>query len=171
MPDPTYIAPGPYPVGHTSFDQNGTTSQAITNVASPPVGSVGPSAGAGGTAVQYLTIEQQTLTASASVEVNSYLLCRKVKLVSLMVDLQVGATLEIWLGDVKAIEFTADADAQYVYNSTGAPIDTSYSVELSLDADEYTIQEGDQNVQVSFAVNSGSASTATRGTLAVEVTL
>jgi len=42
MPDPTYIAKGPYPYGHTSFDQNGTTSQAITNVASPPVGSVGP---------------------------------------------------------------------------------------------------------------------------------
>jgi hypothetical protein len=42
MPDPTYIQKGPYPYGHTSFDQNGTTSQAITNIAEPPVGSVGP---------------------------------------------------------------------------------------------------------------------------------
>jgi hypothetical protein len=42
MPDPTYIAKGPYPLAHTSFDAKGTTTQAITNVASPPIGTVGP---------------------------------------------------------------------------------------------------------------------------------
>jgi len=60
------IAPGPNPLGHTNFDAAGVTTQAITQVAKPPIGTVGPGPIDAGTLTRITNLE--TFQAAAEPE-------------------------------------------------------------------------------------------------------
>jgi hypothetical protein len=61
------IAPGPNPLGHTNFDALGVTPQAITNIAKPPAGSVGPGPIDAGTLQRITDLETATDSLETSV--------------------------------------------------------------------------------------------------------